>query len=194
MKPKFFPRPEDLRKWFEKNHQSKKELQVGYYKIGSGKASITWPQSVDQALCFGWIDGIRHSLNDESYTIRFTPRKERSHWSNVNIKRFAELKKQGLIQKAGLEAYAKMDIKNSRRASFEQKEIKLPRGFESKIKVNKKAWAFFQKMVPSTKKPTIWWVISAKKEETKIKRLEILIKSAEAGLKIPLLRFGKKKN
>jgi uncharacterized protein YdeI (YjbR/CyaY-like superfamily) len=112
----------------------------------------------------------------------------------VNIKRFAELKKQGLIQKAGLVAYSKMDLKNSKKASFEQKEIKLPKEFESKIKVNKKAWTFFQQMVPSAKKPTIWWVISAKKEETKIKRLEILIKSAEAGFKIPVLRFEKKKN
>lgn len=194
MKVKFFSKPADFRKWLEKNHQSKKELQVGYYKKGSGKVSITWPESVDQALCFGWIDGIRHALDDESYTIRFTPRKERSHWSEVNIKRFAELKKQGLVHKSGLMAYSRMDKKNSRRASFEQKEISLPKEFESKIKANKKAWAFFQKLVPSTKRPSIWWVISAKKGETKLKRLDMLIKCAELGQKIPPLRLGKKKN
>lgn len=191
MKPKFFLKPEDLRKWLEENHLSKKELQVGYYKKGSGKESITWPESVDQALCFGWIDGIRHRIDEESYTIRFTPRKERSHWSGVNIKRFAELKKQGLVKKAGLAAYSKMDKENARKASFEQKEITLPREFEQKIKANKKAWAFFQKLAPSIKKPSIWWVISAKKEETKTKRLGILIQSSEAGQKIPPLRLGK---
>ncbi len=194
MKPIFFVKPEDFRKWLEKNHQIKKELQVGYYKKASGKPSITWPESVDQALCFGWIDGIRHSLDEESYTIRFTPRQDRSHWSDVNIRRFKELMQQGLIEKAGHAAYSKMDIKNARKASFEQKEIKLPAAFESKIKAHKKAWTFFQKMVPSVRKPSIWWVISAKRDETKLRRLDILIRSCASGEKIPPLRVGKKDN
>lgn len=192
MKPKFFAKPDGFRKWLEKNGETKKELQVGYYKKGSGKPSITWPESVDQALCFGWIDGIRHSINEESYTIRFTPRKAVSHWSDVNISRFTELKKKGLIHKTGLVAYSKMDKKNSRRASHEQKNIVLPKEFESKIKANKKAWTFFQKLIPSARKPSIWWVISARKEETKWKRLDVLIKSSEVGERIPPLRFGKK--
>lgn len=192
MNPKFFPKPIDFRKWLEKNYNKKSELIVGFYKKDTGKPSITWPESVDQALCFGWIDGIRKSLGAESYTIRFTPRREKSHWSAVNLARYAELKKSGLVHKAGVEAYARMDSKNSRLASFEQKNIALPKEFESMIRANKKAWAFFQKLPPSVKKPSLWWIISAKKPETRIKRLGILIKSSEANERIPSLRISKK--
>ncbi len=193
MKPKFFRTPSDFRKWLENNYEKKSELLVGFYKKDSGKLSITWPESVDQALCFGWIDGIRKSINSESYTIRFTPRKERSHWSAVNLKKYKTLKKLGLIHQAGAKAYAKMDKKNTRQASFEQKKIALGKEFEAKLKTNKKAWVFFNQLAPSYKKPSIWWVISAKREETKWRRLDTLIKCSEAGEKIPPLVISKKK-
>ncbi|MFZ1806784.1 MAG: YdeI/OmpD-associated family protein [Cyclobacteriaceae bacterium] len=193
MKPKFFPKPVNFRIWLEKNHTRKTELLVGFYKKDSGKPSITWPESVDEALCFGWIDGLRKSLNDESYTIRFTPRKEKSHWSAVNLKRFAELRKSGLIQPSGLRAFERVESRNSKQASFEQEKVTLDKKFETKIKSNKKAWAYFQQLAPSYKKASIWWVISAKKEETQWKRLNILIKSSEAQEKIPQLQISKKK-
>ncbi len=193
MKPKFFRRPADFRKWLEQNHDKKKELLVGYHKVASGKPSITWPESVDQALCFGWIDGVRRSIDDESYSVRFTPRQEKSHWSAVNLKRYAALNKSGLVQPAGKKAFAKMDKKNTKKASFEQDEIKLSKSFEASLKANKKACAFFKSLPPSAKKPTIWWVISAKREETQQRRFEILMKSSEAGEKIPLIRKASKK-
>ena len=191
--PKFFPSPDQFRKWLEKNHEKENELLVGYYKKQSGKPSITWPESVDQALCFGWIDGIRRSIDDESYTIRFTPRKEKSHWSLVNIKRYKQLKKLNLIQPAGEAAFKKMDKKNTARASFEQKEVVLDKKYLDKIKANKKAWAFYQSFAASYKKASIWWVISAKREETRLKRLRIFINCCEEGEKIPMLQVAKKK-
>ncbi|MEQ8425938.1 MAG: YdeI/OmpD-associated family protein [Cyclobacteriaceae bacterium] len=193
MDPKFFASPPHFRKWFEKNHNKKSELLVGYYKKGSGKPSITWPESVDQALCFGWIDGIRQRLDDESYTIRFTPRKEKSHWSAVNLKRFAELKKQKLVHPSGQKAFDRMDKNNSKRASFEQKNVALGKDFESQMKANKKVWAYYQNLAPSYKKASIWSLISAKQEATKQRRLDIFIKCCEAGEKIPMLRPAKKK-
>jgi len=193
MNPKFFPKPEDFRKWLEKNHSSKSELLVGFYKKDSGKPSITWPESVDQALCFGWIDGVRRSIDEISYSIRFTPRKEKSHWSAVNLKRYKELKKLGLVHKSGENAFSRMDIRNSKMASFEQKEINLDGKFEAVFKKNKNAWSFFNRLAPSYRKPSIWWVISAKKEETQWKRLDILIQCSESGERIPMLRPIKKK-
>lgn len=193
MKLAFFPKPEDFRKWLEKNHAIKSELHVGFYKKSTGKPSITWPESVDQALCFGWIDGVRKSVDEYSYSIRFTPRKEKSHWSSVNLKKYKELKKKGLIHPSGEKAFSRMDSKNSARASFEQKKIKLDKKFETILKANKKAWAFFKKMAPYYQHAATWWVISAKKDETKLKRLTTLISSSEAGEKIPPLNFQKKK-
>jgi len=192
MKPKFFSKSSDFREWLERNHKKKTELLVGYYKKDSGKPSITWPESVDTALCFGWIDGIRKSLAEETYTIRFTPRKEKSHWSAVNLKRFVKLKKKGLIHPAGQLAFEKMEANNSKQASFEQNNVILDKEFKAKLKANEKAWAFFQKLAPSYKKTSIWWVISAKKNETKWRRLNILIKSCEAKEKIPILKITKK--
>lgn len=189
--PTFFPTPEDFRNWLAENHQAETELWVGYFKKATGKPSITWPESVDEALCFGWIDGLRKSIDDEAYMIRFTPRKSTSHWSNVNIRRFTELKKEGRIQPAGEEAFKKRKEKNSGRASHEQtKTIKLDKEYEVKLKANKKAWEFFQSLPPGTRKQSIWYVISAKQEKTRQKRLGILIESSEAGDKIPPLRYG----
>ncbi len=194
MKPKYFKTPDDFRTWLDKNHDKIDELWVGYYKKATGKPSITWPESVDQALCYGWIDGLRKSVDDESYVIRFTPRKPTSHWSAVNLKKVDELIKQNLMQPSGLEIYNKRDKSKSAKASYEQEEIKLDKKFEDEIKKNKKAWDYFQKIPPFYKKQTIHWVMSAKKEETRNRRLNTLIESSAKQEKIPPLRWaGKKK-
>ena len=192
MKPTFFKNQKELRKWFEKNHDREKEIWVGFYKKDSGKANFTWSQSVDQALCFGWIDGIRKSIDVYSYMIRFTPRNPKSNWSTINIKKINELTELGLMHPAGIEAFKKREEKRSEIHSFEQRRIKLNKKYELKIKSNKKAWKFFQALPPSTKKQSIWWVMSAKKEETQLRRLDIIIKSSDEGKKLPLLRIGKK--
>ena len=193
MKPTFFRNQKELRKWFEKNHKNEKEIWVGFYKKDSGKANFTWSQSVDQALCFGWIDGIRKSIDEVSYRIRFTPRNPKSNWSAINIKKIKELTKLGLMHPAGIEAFKKREEKRSEVYSFEQNKVKLSKEYELKFKSNKKAWEFFQSLPPSTKKPSVWWVMSAKKEETQLKRLDILIKSSEEGKKVPPLRLGSTK-
>lgn len=188
MQPVFFSTPADFRDWMEQNHHQKIELWVGFHKKASGKPSITWPESVDVALCFGWIDGLRKSVDAESYKIRFTPRKPDSHWSAVNIKRIQELREEGLVHPAGLEAFSKMDKKNAKKASYEQQQVELKPAYEAKIKANAKAWQFFQELAPGYTKQSIWWVMSAKREETRLRRLDVLIESCEAGQKIPQLR------
>ena len=193
MKPKFFANQSGFRKWFEKNHEKEKELWVGYYKKDSGKANYTWTQTVDEALCFGWIDGIRKSINDVSYMIRFTPRKPKSGWSKININKVKKLTSLGLMHPAGIKAYNKRDEKNSKIYSFEQKKVKLKKQYELKFKANKKAWEFFQSLTPSTKNLSIVWVMSAKKEDTSLNRLDTLIESSEEGKLIPPLRWTKKK-
>lgn len=193
MNPVYFSTPADLRQWFEKNHDSEQELWVGYYKKDSGKPSITWPESVDQALCFGWIDGIRKSIDDQSYKIRFTPRKPTSTWSAVNMRRVDELTKLGLMKPAGLKAFEQRKGEKSGVYSFEnQDKAKLPAEFEQQFRANKKAWDFFQKQPPSYQRGASWWVISAKKEETRLKRLATLIDDSQHGRTIaPLTRKPK---
>ena len=170
-----------MRKWFEAHHASAAEQWVGYYKKDSGKASITWPQSVDEALCFGWIDGIRKSIDDVSYMIRFTPRKSRSTWSAVNIKRAGELIEQRLIQPAGLKAFAARQENRSGIYSYEQRSPELPDQYAKKLKKDRSAWKFFQAQPPSYRKAANWWVLSAKKEETRLKRLDKLIQHSARG-------------
>jgi uncharacterized protein YdeI (YjbR/CyaY-like superfamily) len=175
LKPTFFKTPSDLRKWFEKYHDKEQEVLVGFYKKDSGKPSITWPQSVNEALCFGWIDGIRRSVDDLSYTIRFTPRRARSTWSTINIKRVGELTKQGLMMPRGLEAFARRQENRSGIYSYEQRSPELPDPYRRLFKKNKVAWKFFEAQRPSYRKAANWWVLSAKKEETRLKRLDKLI-------------------
>ncbi|POY37541.1 bacteriocin-protection protein [Solitalea longa] len=181
MKPTFFPTPDDFRKWLEQNHETSTEFLVGFYKVNSGKPSITWPESVNQALCFGWIDGVRKSIDEESYCIRFTPRKPTSIWSGINIKKVEELSKQGLMQPAGLAAFKKRTEAKSRVYSFEKDPVNLSAEFEKKFKANSKAWDFFQSQAPWYKKNAIHWVMDAKQEVTKLKRLETLITKSAAG-------------
>jgi uncharacterized protein YdeI (YjbR/CyaY-like superfamily) len=159
-------------------------LLVGFYKTGSGKRSITWPQSVDQALCFGWIDGVRRSVDAESYSIRFTPRKPKSIWSAVNINKVEELTAKGLMQPAGLAAYAKREESRSRVYSFENEEQVLKPEYEEQFKANAKAWAFFQAQAPWYKKVSLHRVMTVKQEKTRLSRLEGLIKACEEGIRI----------
>lgn len=189
----FFPSPEDFRRWLTKYHDQSTEQWVGFYKKNSGRPSITWPESVDQALCYGWIDGLRKSIDEVSYKIRFTPRKPTSHWSAVNIKRVGELKKMGLMEKPGLEAFKKRKPENSAKASFEQKKVILDKQYEDILRQNVEAWSYWEAKAPSYRKQCSWWIMSAKKEETRISRLNVLIESCTKGEVIPQMRWSVKK-
>lgn len=175
MTSKFFRSPAEFRNWLKDHHATAKELWVGYHKKDSGKASMTWPESVDEALCFGWIDGLRKRVDDLAYSIRFTPRKPHSVWSTVNIRRVQQLTEQGLMQAAGLEAFKGRSEKKSGIYSYEQRTANLGDPYAGILRKNKTAWRFFQAQPPSYKKRVAWRVISAKKEETRLKRLEKLI-------------------
>ena len=176
----------------EEHHDQAQELWVGFHKKSSGKPSITWPESVDAALCFGWIDGLRKSVSARSYTIRFTPRKSDSTWSAVNIKRVGELTKLGSMQPAGLNAFARRQDEKSAIYSYEQrKTAKLGDAYEEQFRAHKKAWDHFQAQPPWYRRTASWWVISAKKEETRLKRLATLIQESGRGKSIaPLKRPG----
>ncbi len=189
----FFPTPNDFRKWLAANHEQATELWVGYYKKATGKPSITWPESVDQALCYGWIDGLRKTIDEESYRIRFTPRRPTSHWSDVNIKRVKVLTKEGQMQPAGLEAFKKRDAKKSRQASHEQKVVNFNPAYEKELKSNAKAWEYFINKAPSYQKQCRHWIMSAKQQQTQLRRLQTLIDSSASGEVIPPFRWSEKK-
>ena len=179
--PIFFANQADFRKWLQKNHRKETELLVGFYKVHSGKPSMTWSQSVDEALCFGWIDGVRKSIDEDSYQIRFTRRKSTSIWSAINIKKVEELTKQGLMQPAGLASFEKRTEVKSKIYSYEKDKVELTQSFRKLFKANKKAWDYFQSLAPSYRKVSAHWVMSAKQETTKIKRLNQLIADSAAG-------------
>lgn len=179
MQPTFFSTPQEFRNWLEINHITKKELLVGFYKVATKKPSITWSESVDQALCFGWIDGVRKSIDEESYSIRFTPRKTTSIWSVVNIKKIEELTKAGLMKEEGLQAFKLRKEDKSGIYSHEKEPSQLTSDYEKQFKANKKAWDFFDKQAPSYKKVMIHWIMSAKQEKTQLSRLEKTILESE---------------
>jgi len=181
MEPIFFANQADFRKWLMKNHKKESELIVGFYKVGSGKPNMTWSQSVDEALCFGWIDGVRTSIDKESYQIRFTQRKPASNWSAVNIKKIEELTKQGLMRPAGLASFEKRKEDKSNIYTYENEAAEFPLKFAKQLKANKKAWSYFQSLAPSYKKLSTRWVVSAKQEATQLKRLNQLIADCEKG-------------
>jgi uncharacterized protein YdeI (YjbR/CyaY-like superfamily) len=187
MKARFFRSPAALRKWFETHHAKSRELWVGYYKMGSGRASVTWPESVDEALCVGWIDGIRKSLDATSYTIRFTPRKRTSTWSAVNIKRVQALVEEKRMRPAGLKAYEARRENKSGIYSYEQRSPELPDHYGKLLKKNKAALDFFHAQPPWYRKTVCWWIVSAKKEETRLKRLQLLIEDSANGRTLPQL-------
>ena len=194
MKPTFFATPSAFRTWLKKHHEQRRELLVGFYKKDSHKPSITWPESVDQALCFGWIDGVRKSVNDVSYAIRFTPRKPGSTWSDVNVRRVEELRKLGLMDPAGIRAFERRQDDTTDIYSYEQgKAAKLDAAAERTFRANQKAWQFFQDQAPWYRRTAIWWVVSAKKEETRLRRLATLIEDSARGRTIaPLTRRARK--
>lgn len=178
----FFATPDDFRTWLEQHHAIEKELLVGFYKRDSGKPSVTWPESVDCALSYGWIDGVRNSIDGISYQIRFTPRKPTSIWSAINVKRVAELTKLGLMRPAGLKAFeARKGDKTGIYAYEQRKNAKLTPAYEKQFRANKKAWKFFQSQPPWYQRTASYRVISAKQEETRQKRLGQLIKDSAAG-------------
>lgn len=184
MKATFFKTPADFRKWLEKNHATAPELLVGFHKKGSGKPSITWPESVSEALCFGWIDGIRKRVDDDSYTIRFSPRRPRSIWSAINIKMAQGLVAEGRMQAAGLKAFEARKENRSGIYSYEQRPQELPQPYKGKFQANKDAWAFFQTQPAGYRKMVCWYVISGKKEETRLQRLERLIAESARGQRL----------
>jgi uncharacterized protein YdeI (YjbR/CyaY-like superfamily) len=189
MEPTFFATPADFRAWLERHHESHSELIVGFHKRGSGRPSITWPEAVDQALCFGWIDGVRRRIDDTSYSIRFTPRKARSTWSAVNIERMKELVDEGLVAPAGLAAFERHTDDRTAIYSYEQRKVaKLEPDQERRLRGDKRANAFFEAQPPSYRRAAIHWVTSAKKPETRERRLAQLIECSAAGRPVPPLR------
>ena len=185
MEPVFFKTPADFRAWLENNHDRQSELIVGFYKVGSGKQSITWPESVDEALCFGWIDGVRRSLGKDSYTIRFTPRRADSIWSAVNINKMEKLLEKGLVKPEGIAAYEKRKDEKSKVYAFEQrKDAVLPAELEAAFKANTAAWDFFMKQAPSYRKVVLHWITTAKQEKTKLSRFEKLVKASAEGKRL----------
>jgi uncharacterized protein YdeI (YjbR/CyaY-like superfamily) len=183
--PTFFPTPRDFRAWLEQHHLSAGELIVGFHKKDSGRPSLTWPESVDEALCFGWIDGVRRRLNETSYTIRFTPRRRGSVWSAVNIGRMAVLTKEDRARPAGLAAFAKRTARKSVIYSYEQRHrAKLEPAHEKRFRADKQAWAFFGAQTPSYRQLATYWIVSARKPETRLVRLARLIRESARGRRI----------
>jgi len=180
----YFKTPADLRKWFKKNHQKAEELWVGYYKKGSGHASVTWPESVDEALCVGWIDGIRKTIDAERYTIRFTPRRESSVWSAVNIARMKVLTAEGRVLPAGDKAYSARKENRSGIYAYEQRRDRLEEPYAGMLRKHKAASAFFDAQPPGYRKVIGWYIVSAKQEETRLKRLKIVIDACEKGKRL----------
>ena len=185
MKAIFFQTSAAFRRWLEQHHAKIEAVCVGYYKKGSGKPSITWSESVDEALCYGWIDGVRQSIDDLSYRIRFTPRKPRSIWSSVNIKRAQALIERGQMQPNGLKAYEARKENKSGIYSYEQRSVNLEEPYNRLLKKNEAAWRFFHVQPASYRKAVSWWIISAKKQETRLKRLEKLMANSVQRRRLP---------
>ena len=181
---KFFRTPADLRRWFDRNHKTAKRLWVGFLKKDTGRPSITWQESVDEALCVGWIDGIRKRIDEERYKIRFSPRRPGSIWSAINIARVAVLKKEGRMRPAGLEAFSKKRENKSGVYSYEQRPVTLPEPYRSALASHRSAKDFFEAQPPSYRKLITWWVVSAKKEETRQSRLDKLVAACNAGKRL----------
>jgi len=194
MKPKFFSTPEKFREWLERNHDSAGELLLGFHKKSSGKKSITYPEALDEALCYGWIDGVRKNLDETSYTIRFTPRKARSIWSLVNVRHVDRLTKEGRMRPAGIEAYARRDPKRTGIYAFENRPREFSPEFAKAFRKNKTAWSFFEKQPPGYKRLMVFRIMEAKKEETRMKRFKQLVDLCERGLRLDLLQSKSKDN
>ena len=181
MNPSYFRSPSEFRAWLETNHASSDELWVGYYKKGTGTPSMTWPESVDEALCFGWIDGLRRRIDDERYTIRFTPRRQGSNWSRVNLGRVEALIAEGRMRPAGLTAYEGRKADELAGYTYEERPQDLPEPYARSFRErDEAAWTFFLAQSPSYRRTAIGWVLSAKREETRLRRLEQIVEASAA--------------
>jgi uncharacterized protein YdeI (YjbR/CyaY-like superfamily) len=183
--PRYFPSAAEWRSWLAANHASEAEIVVGYHKVGTGKPSLTWPESVDEALCYGWIDGVRRRVDDARYCIRFSPRRTTSIWSAVNIRRFGELTAEGRVQVAGRKAFAHRKENRSGIYAYEQRKDTFDEPYLSRFRKARRAFAFFEAQPPGYRKLTIWWVVSAKREATREKRLAQLIECSAAARRLP---------
>jgi uncharacterized protein YdeI (YjbR/CyaY-like superfamily) len=192
MKPTFFENTQDFHRWLEANSEKESELLVGYYKVSTGKPSMSWSESVDQALCFGWIDGVRRSIDEASYCIRFTPRKPNSNWSAVNIKKVEELISSGQMTPAGLKLFGQRKESKSEVYSYENRTEAFPPEIEARFRQNEKAWEFFIKQAPSYRKTVIYWIMSAKQEATFEKRFAQLVSECVEGKRLDLFTSRKR--
>jgi uncharacterized protein YdeI (YjbR/CyaY-like superfamily) len=190
---KYFKSAADFRKWLEKNHAVSKELWVAFYKKNTKLKGITYPEAVDQALCFGWIDGIKKKVDELTYTNRFTPRKSKSIWSSINTKRVKELSQLGLMHPAGLQVFKQRDLKKMKLYSYERKIRKLDEQYENIFKTHENAWKFFLTQPPSYQKVASHWIMSTKKEETRLKRLNILIEDSDFGKRLAVVTLEPRK-
>ena len=187
-RPLFFATPADFRKWLRENHATASELWLGFHKKSSGRRSITWPQSVDEALCFGWIDGLRKTIDSESYQIRFIARRPKSNWSAVNVRRMQELAREGRTHPAGIEVFKQRAPEKSGIYAYENRQSAvLSKAAEKQFRSKPAAWDFFQQQPRWYRQTIIWWVVSAKKTETQQRRLETLIADSKAKRRIRLL-------
>ncbi len=186
MSPKFFKTPDDFRRWLERNYDGASELLVGFYKKHTGRPSIDWEGAVDQALCFGWIDGIRKRIDDDTYQIRFTPRRPGSMWSGRNIRRVAELQRAGVMHQSGMTVFRSRD-KQELRQSEKLKVSELDPPYDRAFKKHKRAYTFFQAQPPSYRRAVCTWVMSAKKEETRQRRLATVIEDSKNRKRLILL-------
>jgi uncharacterized protein YdeI (YjbR/CyaY-like superfamily) len=178
-RPRFFASQAAWRSWLAENHAVAGELLVGFHKVGTGRGGLSYKQAVDEALCFGWIDARRQG-GDETWTIRFTPRRPASIWSAVNIARVAELTELGLMAPAGVAAFEARDAKRQKRYSYENRDVTLDKGYEKQFRANPLAWKNFSAMPRSYRHPAVWWVMGAKQEATRLRRLATLIADSEA--------------
>jgi uncharacterized protein YdeI (YjbR/CyaY-like superfamily) len=184
--PRYFATPADFRAWLVRHHETAGELWVGFHKVGNGTPSITWPESVDEALCVGWIDGVRKRIDADRHMIRFSPRKPTSIWSAINIAKMQVLIRERRVLPAGLKAFEKRSEAKSRTYSYEQRaQARLDHAAEKRFRANRAAWKFFQARPPWYRRTATWWIVSAKKEETRQKRLAILIDCCAQSKLIP---------
>lgn len=186
-KPEYFTSPEAFRRWLDRHHADAGELWVGYYKKSTGKPSMTWPESVDEALCYGWIDGIRKSVDEARYTIRFTPRRPDSNWSAVNVRRAEALIEEGRMQPAGRRAFDARSPARSGQYSYENRPVDLPAEYLARLEADEKAASFWRAQPPWYRRTSAWWIVSAKKEATRLRRLSVLIEHSARGETIPPL-------
>jgi uncharacterized protein YdeI (YjbR/CyaY-like superfamily) len=191
MKPTFFENPAAFRTWLSTHGSSEEELWVGFHRKATGRPSMTWPESVDEALCFGWIDGVRKSIDERRYAIRFTPRRPGSIWSARNVGRIEALMAQGRMSKRGLVAWEQRDPAKTAVYSFERDAAELDEDRERRFRRNRKAWTFYQSQPPGYRKLSAWWIISAKRESTRERRFATLVECSEAGERVPPMRNGR---